>query len=196
MIEEICKSVFFNYIYDKFKEFKLDSEKVESKINLQSDSEISLQPEFEVKPIKFNKKTFSIGDIKNILSFIKQPVFHFIIDDTPSFYFSVAAVIESQLTSEWYVIRSGEFAFQGNGGGYRKSLEVKDLLKKYNLHFTLWCTTKELLSQLECGEFGWLQLKPKLIPFQSIRSVEDQWKEVTIRVKELFPGLVIPDRYL
>ncbi|CDZ81241.1 hypothetical protein BN1013_01776 [Candidatus Rubidus massiliensis] len=191
MIVEICKSIFFNHIYDKFKEFKFKYEKIQSEIYSQSNSKISLKPKYEVKSIKFNTKIFSLNDIENILSFVEQPVFHFIIDDTPCAYFSVAAVIESRLTNEWYVIGSGEFAFQGTGGGYRRSLKVKDLLQKHNINFALWCTTRKLLSQLERGKVSWLLLKPKLIPFLSIRNIDDQWQVVTARVKELFPRLNI-----
>lgn len=177
IFENLTLSFISNLFFDKYKKFE-------------ENSTVKFEFEAEKKAEKVIKTSlFRVKDVENILSFIKEPVVHFIVDDVPKAYFSVASVIESRVTNEWYVIGSGEFAFQGTPGGYRKSLIMCDLLKKHNLPIVIWCTTENLLWQLEVGELTWVQLKPQLIPFLSVRSMNKNWGEVTERVNELFPKL-------
>lgn len=182
-LNNIALSLASSFIYDVYKRFKFKEEGTDEDFNV----EIQLLQEKIVSEV--NYRTFHVIDIERILSFVEDPVIHFIIDDVPKFYFSVAVVIESRITNEWYIIKSGEIAFQGTGGGYNQSKVVCDLLKKYKLPFAIWCSTENLLSQFEYRKLGWTNFKSQLIPFLSVNNTNEYWKDVTARINELFPAL-------
>lgn len=189
LFENIFVSFLSNLFHEKWK--KIDEFKTSKELEDQKEAEALLKliegEKKPPKPIPF--RSFCISKIEHILSFINNPVVHFVIDNEPSFYFTVVAIVESPITGEWYVFGNGEIAFQGRGGGYRKCEMLCEILRKRNLTIAIWCTTQILLKELLQGKLTWPLLKPQLFPFLAVNNQDKDWNEVNIRLKEFFPRL-------
>jgi len=143
------------------------------------------------KPCKnehLKSRSFSIDFLEDFFDFIREPVLHVILEsDTTSFYFTVAVIMESSITGEWYVFGIGQLAVQGMGGGSRRFEQLLDVIRKRDPSVAIWCCSNVDMTAIEEGKITWLDLKSRLIPLLSAIRNFSEFKEVLVRIKTSFP---------
>lgn len=132
-------------------------------------------------------KVFSLTrDLSAVLSLMKKPVVHFVVEDKPTTAWHLpSVVIEDAITYEWYVFSKGNIAFEGSGGGLRQAESLIRFLIEKNIPFTAWVLNRISADKLDQGCRTWTEIKSKCIPLLAHRSSEYFEKYVVGKYAEL-----------
>ncbi|MBI2306520.1 MAG: hypothetical protein HYU78_04380 [Rhodocyclales bacterium] len=132
-------------------------------------------------------KVFSLDrDMNAVLSLMKKPVVHFVVEDKPtSAWHLPSIVIEDAITFEWYVFSKGNIAFEGSGGGLHHAESLIRFLIEKNIPFTAWVLDRISSDKLDQGCRTWIEVKSKCIPLLAHRSSEYFEKYVAGKYVEL-----------
>ncbi len=121
-------------------------------------------PTKETQPEPKFQTLQALTDFEKILSMVKTPVVHFVIEETPSTAWHLPVVVmESSVTGEWYVFRKGNLAFEGVAGRSNAMSLTRSLVEK-GISIGSWFTDQASSDLLSEGRVLWPELKPRCIP--------------------------------
>ncbi len=121
-------------------------------------------PTKETQPEPKFQTLHALTDFEKILSMVKTPVVHFVIEETSSGAWHLPVmVMESSVTGEWYVFRKGNLAFEGVAGRSNTRTLTRSLVEK-GISIGAWFTDQASSDLLSGGRVLWPELKPRCIP--------------------------------
>ena len=130
-------------------------------------------------------------DMEQMLPLIKEPVAHILVETSPSNFYNLAClVVESKLTSEWYVFKRGRIALQGSGGGAAQTRIALEALRKSGASVSAWAIDKETIDQLEHGIILWPSVKTGIVPLMASVSKEQGWKLIQERAAKILKEIM------
>lgn len=116
-----------------------------------------------------NYRTFDIvHDLYDVISLIKLPMVHIVIEDKPSTAWHLPLVVVEDLESkEWYVFSKGRMAFEGSGGGLAVSKSIFKYLIDNKIRFTGWVLDHVRSEKLSQGCITWPTVRDECLPLIS-----------------------------
>lgn len=130
-------------------------------------------------------------DMKQMLPLIKEPVAHILVETSPSNFYNLAClVVESKITSEWYVFKRGRMALQGSGGGAAQTKIALEALKKSGASVSAWAIDKETIDKLEHGIILWPSVKTGIVPLMSSVPKGQDWKLIQERAASILKQIM------
>lgn len=184
-LDNFAISVFANLVTERLNRLSERWNSSESELAPEEEEALSSKPCKEQRP---RSRDFSIDVLEEFLDIVRDPVIHIVMESEPStFYFTVATILESSATGEWYVFGIGQLALQGMGGGHKRFEQLLRIIQRRNPPVAIWCSSNIDMEAIEEGEITWLELKPRLAPFLSVIHHFEGFQEVLFRVKASFP---------
>jgi hypothetical protein len=177
-IFDILKSVAGNYLTKAFEAF-LTSNKSKN------------ESQHEIEHVEDKKQLFKTFDVRfgldKIIKALPKPVAHVVIADEldGGAWHGVILVVESLVTSEWYVSHQGNMAFEGSGGGLFVSKEVVNTIQKKKIPIAAWVLDKNDVNNLSLGMVNWLDIKGHMIPLASFcgnKTIVDYIKKTFVEI--------------